>query len=290
MSIYGLPTIRAPQVSSESTPETLPAPDVDSFASQIRNVDQPGRAPSVDFLREFVPTFNDGRETGPEREVDQSDTPPSTEEASPERGESVATDAIHDEESGGSGADGQESGEEDGGESGGRDSNDGDSAGGGSRGWESGSGESGGEQGSRQQQGERGGDESMGECVRSEKGALISNRSDARLESAVGVRGDTFAAQSAGGSTRPPTRVVGPGLTDPASGELRAGVLAAGQRLVAERSSKLGHTDDGRDPYEADRRKRLSRLNRVANANAFLHQHQETKVGVRPEPDEQDAE
>lgn len=271
-------------------------------------VEQPGKPASADWLSTYKPTFNDAQE--PAREPDEPAADGAHDAAGGESDtvESDTVAAVDDGQSGqGGGADRQDG-----------DTDDGDNQGGHSQGGSSEQGDSRGDQ-----QGERGGGERGGggggerhrelERPVGQNAAQPTHRTGAaqnRDRQDEREQGDGLPAirtarnvsspddggddGASGGNRflsngpqmeRPGTRTPTEWLSDPASGALRAAVVAAGQRIVAERASTPRRVGATQQTHEAEQAGRLTLARRVREAEAFIQQRDHTAQDGSQETD-----
>lgn len=265
-------------------------------------VEQPGKPASADWLSTYKPTFNDAREPASEPDALTADGAHEAEGGESSTVESDAVAAVDDGQGGGAGQDGEE-GDGDGDH--GSHSQGGNSRQGDSRGDQQGERGGGGQGGERHREPERHAGQNGAQSAPETGGASPHGRRQDAAPQAEGqpaIRADRRpAALEAGGDSttsggdrllsngpqmeRRGTRTPTEWLSDPASGALRAAVVAAGQRIAAERASTPRWVEATQQTHEAEQADRLTLARHVREAEACIQQRDETTPDGSQETD-----
>ncbi|TMS56764.1 hypothetical protein MW7_016970 [Imbroritus primus] len=279
MSIYGLPSASSPLVSGSVVPDALPIPSTDT-AMPLLPVEQTGKPASADWLSTYKPTFNDAQE--PASEPEEPATTDGAQEADGGQSDTVESDAVAAVDDGQDAHDGQ---------GGDADPHEGDADGGGQQGSSDTQGDSGGDQQDERGGGERGREQSN-EAHRDQ--ASHTCQPAAPADRTALSSGDGSGGVTPGGNRflsqgpqmeRSGTRTPTEWLTDPASGALRAAVVAAGQRIVAEQTVSGRRGGAAGRTHEAAQSDRLTLARRVREAEDFIRQREETTSDGSQEAD-----
>ncbi|WP_428851526.1 hypothetical protein [Imbroritus primus] len=269
-------------------------------------VEQTGKPASADWLSTYKPTFNDAQEPASEPEEPATD---GAQEADGGPSDTVESDAVAAVDDGQDAHDGQ---------GGDADPHEGDADGGGQQGSSDTQGDSGGDQQDERGGGERGREQSSEAhrdpashtCQPAAQPAHHAGAPEGRYRQAAARQaegrpaghadrtalssGDGSGGVTPGGNRflsqgpqmeRSGTRTPTEWLTDPASGALRAAVVAAGQRIVAEQTVSGRRAGAAQRIHEAAQSDRLTLARRVREAEAFIQQRDETMPDGSQETD-----
>lgn len=286
MSIQRLPSSLPPLMPSDLTPAGESPRLLGDAPPPLPPIESTAKSSLVDRLADFTPTFNDGREVMGEHEVEPNASVSTTEREQTEGSQSEAgenVETVDEDASHGGGGDSDDTQED------GTDSGAGEQQGG-EHGEDQGDSHSskGGDQHERQR-GERG-DAPQQDAEHDAllaKGGISGERTDADRRATdrnadtdlnTGGRGSTSRASE---ESRTAQKTAGEDLMDPASGALRAAIIAAGQRLSAEQASTLRRPTNAAVEYEANEAERLQQARRVEAAETLI-QHRDTAGPLKP--------